>query len=529
MSELQQLDWENPPFDPLKVRQTILKLTPPAMLPLTGTPSREMRLDPEAIAAWNRLIAKVATLGPSESGMGSGLPPTPELLTPYVLPEACAVLDTFKSAGHLNPQSPDPITPKSLLIQIEDWIPTLLWYAVRSSEVVMRLISGIPAHIFQPEQGWQGGMVRLVLGLQGQSREGQWFFDLASDRPCAGLEELAPLNPKTTQIQSDAVALLRESVPLETLIAQLVQQLQRATPELARFLNPTPVEFLQPGSPWQGGEIQLTLDFEFVSDPEMELTPWPFLDPEHPTAAKIRLNGGRQDSPHSTLPRTSEQAIASAILPLLEDWRAKHAGNPRELSTEAGFELIPQFVAIARRLLDSKLPESSIPPESSALSIDELASKLIWKILGSGLEGMQFMAGVQGRILQPEREWEVGRLRLVGILTVQTPQMTWEMDLATGHPPSAMTPLAPGTVLQTSLGGWGNPAIALEQFCRRFSLDSPPGWVAATPDLASDPVEALLAALLTVDDTIGVEVCPSEEHWQSGWAQFHLAIEFISR
>ncbi|AFY84925.1 hypothetical protein [Oscillatoria acuminata] len=531
MSEPQPLNPEYPSFDPLQVRQTILKLLPPKTGPVAG----EFCLDREAIAAWEKLIAKVAEMRLPKPGGIFDYPPTPEILTPYLLPEACQVLDSFKQAAVLPPElnpdlNPAPNTaPEPLFIPLEDWIPELLWYAVSSSEAVMRLISGIPAHIFQPEQGWDGGMVRLVLGLRGKSGDCHWFFDLASDRPCPYPGELVPLDPETTRIQSDAVASLRESLPLGNFLSQLRQQLHLATPELARFLQPTPVEFLQPGSPWQVGQIELTLEFEFVRDPELEFFSGPFSDPDHPTSAKIRPCQPLVDYPDSsTTPGTCDGGIAAAVLPLLWEWQEKSDGIPESNNKGEGLELIPLFVAIASRLLDTEPSDPVTPSPTLEISIDELASQLLWKMLGSGLEAMQWIAGVHARILQPEREWETGMVRLVGLLTVETPRFSCSIDIATGQPPSPIAPLASGTVILSARSGWYSEATALEQLSARFwagfsGVSVPP----TAGKMAGDPVETLVAALLAGEDTIGVEICSSQQYWQSGWAQLGLAIEFI--
>ena len=141
---------------------------------------------------------------------------------------------------------------------------------------------------------------------------------------------------------------------------------------------------------------------------------------------------------------------------------------------------------------------------------------------------MQWIAGVQARILQPERDWETGMGRLVGILTVETPRFSYSIDIATGQPPSPLMPLAPGTVIQSGRSGWYSEAIALEQlsagFWAGFSGFSLPSTLGKT---SGDPVENLVAALLAGEDTIGVEICSSQQYWQSGWAQLCLAIEFI--
>ncbi|HEY9836323.1 MAG TPA: hypothetical protein V6D27_05450 [Vampirovibrionales bacterium] len=522
MSEPQLLNPEHLPFDPLKVRQTIFKLIPPK----TDSKAAQSCLDPGAIAAWENLIAKVAEMQQPESVCLFDSPPTPEILTPYLLPEACQVLDAFKQAAVFTPEpnhAPN-IAPESRFIPLEDWIPELLWYAVSSSEAVMRLISGVPAHIFQPEQGWDGGMMRLVLGLRGQSGDCHWFFDLASDRPCPYPGELVPLHPETTRIQSDAVAPLRESIPLGDFLSQLRQQLHLATPELARFLQPTPVEFLEPGSPWQVGQVQLTLEFEFVRDPELEFFSEPFADPDHPTSVKIRPVQPLVDYPDSTRTAgTGDRGIAAEVLPLLWQWQEKSQRIPGPHNPGEGSELIPLFVAIASRLALTP-PQPSRPSE---ISIDELASQLLWKMLGSGLEAMQWIVGVNARILQPQREWETGMVRLVGILTVETPRFSWKLDIATGQPPSPIAPLASGTVIQSSRSGWYSEAIALEQLSAQFWAGLSGVWVPSTLEkMAGDPVETLMASLLAGEDTIGVEICPSQQYWQSGWAQLDLVIEF---
>ncbi|MGL5197076.1 MAG: hypothetical protein ACRC8Y_26095, partial [Chroococcales cyanobacterium] len=83
-------------------------------------------------------------------------------------------------------------------------------------------------------------------------------------------------------------------------------------------------------------------------------------------------------------------------------------------------------------------------------------------------------------------------------------------------------------VIQSDRSGWYSEAIALEQLTARFwDRVSPISFPSMPEKTTCDPVETLVTALLNPEDTLAVEICPSQQYWQSGWAQLCLAIEFI--
>jgi hypothetical protein len=69
------------------------------------------------------------------------------------------------------------------------------------------------------------------------------------------------------------------------------------------------------------------------------------------------------------------------------------------------------------------------------LILSDAISQLLWGVARSSVETMQLLGGIPAELFQAGKEWTPGILRLMAILTIQTPNFQWQMDLVTAAPP----------------------------------------------------------------------------------------------
>jgi len=145
-------------------------------------------------------------------------------------------------------------------IQLDKWIPHLLWQLTGSSYDIMRLLGGVKAYILQPEWGWCLGTLRLLAVL---NINPSLQLDLATGEP---------VKPSFFWLMSDGIIELAESglskepEQVGDLLTKLIDQVQTTTPTLKPFLDGTPIELLTADKNWQPGLLQLSIDLEFIPD-----------------------------------------------------------------------------------------------------------------------------------------------------------------------------------------------------------------------------------------------------------------------
>jgi len=178
-----------------------------------------------------------------------------ELLLPFVQ-------DTY----HLIENSPSLARSSFCLVQpellIDELLPKLLWHVTRSSFAGMEWLGGLPCTLLQPDANWRMGMLRLMVILDVQTQENQWWIDLTTGRF---------LPDRDFQLPIGTIAQLHKSASLDPVaVDQLKVELQRAiyavSPELACLGNGVEVEWLTVEHDWQPGQLQLHLSFEFTPD-----------------------------------------------------------------------------------------------------------------------------------------------------------------------------------------------------------------------------------------------------------------------
>lgn len=77
---------------------------------------------------------------------------------------------------------------------------------------------------------------------------------------------------------------------------------------------------------------------------------------------------------------------------------------------------------------------------SDRLILSDAISQLLWGVARSSVETMQLLGGIPAELFQAGKEWTPGILRLMAVLSVQTLNFQWQMDLVTAAPPPARTP-----------------------------------------------------------------------------------------
>ncbi|WP_017715010.1 hypothetical protein [Kamptonema formosum] len=423
------------------VSKTVLKLSFPA---IANRLSSGRAVSERAVGAMSRLAEIVAKLRSPAGGWPSHRPQTPETLAPYVTEEAYDAIEALQEEEKEKKAEKEK-RPTPQYILVEDLIPRLLWYMARSSLEVMRLLEGVRARGLR-ESRWEAGGLRLVAILTAQAAGRSWAVDLATQEPVASKD--ARFSAAVCErIELDGGNIWKGA--LEELAQRVRQQILAASPELKSLLDGASVELLEPGKSWQSGSIELKFDFQFTAVAGA-VTGTPAGTSGGPLAAAPARAGGEISPAGETgvrlvSPALQEQYLHSAIreyltgavsLMQLEVSPPSGGGSKKTRSPQSGgvlasippADLIPSLV---RAVWDF----AEVRQEATASSerLDSLAHRLLWQMIGSSYEVMQLTGSVKASVLQPERSWETGTVRLLGTLKVRAGDLNWDLDIAAGQ------------------------------------------------------------------------------------------------
>jgi len=398
--------------------------------------------------------------------------PSHEVLNQVALNQAALVPRSLSQAVLRRESIPeDAIHVAVDYIAIKDLTSWLLWGIARSAYGAMRLLEGTPARMLQPDQSWQTGILRLVAQLQVKTPALSCGFDLVTQQATPGLltdDRLIQLGDSTLYPQPTTIV---EAVDL------LMQQIQITTPALAPFLGGTQTELLIPQQPWQPATFHLSLGFEFTAAPPPPIAaPQPCL--KFTNTAWIEQYQG---------------AIAQQILPL-----------------EPGDRFQTDLTLTSRNFLQQDWPT------------DELALRLLWCFSYSAYDVMRLMSGSSVSLLQPDRPWETGTLRLWIGLTVQTPELDWGMDLMTGYEVGGFAAVEPIEIVPTR--------VELNSVVRSPELSwlQQPALLEALEAQVQQHIAQATPELLLLLQGTEVDLMDRQGQWQSGWMQLDLSFEFIA-
>ncbi|MBI4781840.1 MAG: hypothetical protein HY785_11030 [Oscillatoriophycideae cyanobacterium NC_groundwater_1537_Pr4_S-0.65um_50_18] len=404
--------------------------------------------------------------------------------------------DKALSQTILRRSRPDPAADDSAIdyIAIKDLTSWLLWGIARSAYGAMRLLEGTPARILQPDQSWQTGILRLVAQLQVKAPALSHAFDLVTQQVAAEV------------LTDDRLIQLGDSMlyPQPTTIAEAVdllrRQIQATTPALTDFLIGTQTELLMPQQPWQPATFYLSLGFEFTPAPP-------------PPAAVLQ-------------PRLK---FTDPV------WIEQYQ------ETIAHLEPVPEAEAAIDRL-QTDLTLTSRNFLQQEWQTNELALRLLWCFSHSAYEVMQLMSGVAVSLLQPDRPWETGTLRLWIGLTVQTPELDWGMDLMTGHESGGFSAIAqpaeiaPEVTPEITQSNFAQPSevtpttVELNSVVRSPELPwlQQPALLEALEAQVQQHIAQTTPELLLLLQGTEVDLMDQDGEWQSGWMQLSIGFEFLA-
>lgn len=180
-------------------------------------------------------------------------------------PVESLLLPLVQSVSQLTEAALTPTLPPVCLQQpellMDELLPKLLWQVTRSSFAVMTGLAGIACTLLEPTAAWQTGLLRLMVVLELQTQDDQWWIDLATGR-------LLP--DQSWQLAPGAIAQFSAAAPHWVAVADFQSQLEQAiftaAPELAELSRGLEIDWLTMAHEWQPGRLQLHLGCEFLSD-----------------------------------------------------------------------------------------------------------------------------------------------------------------------------------------------------------------------------------------------------------------------
>lgn len=167
--------------------------------------------------------------------------------------------------------------------------------------------------------------------------------------------------------------------------------------------------------------------------------------------------------------------------------------------------------------LDDHQPPTSISTTSpffasspsSYVWLKTLAPWFLWAIARCHHDVMRFMEGQPAQITRTEQPEQVGMVRLVPILTLQTSSGTYAIDLATLQ--SSPTVLSEDCLVQLETG-----------FCSQALT------VGDLTQHLTEQIQLTTPAIAPFLHGMGTDLLIPQHRWQAGHIQLHLEIEFTS-
>lgn len=192
-------------------------------------------------------------------------------------------------------------------------------------------------------------------------------------------------------------------------------------------------------------------------------------------------------------------------------WPGEREATPENLLPYVMDEAMDILEAMEHSWIQTGLPVSHPLASLQKLLHDRLIlsdaiAHFLWGIARSSVDTMQLLGGLAAECFQAGQDWTPGILRLMAILTIQTPTTQWVLDLVTAEPP--LPELHRDTFLRWS----GSPVFWSEAFLQSLERSIYEG----TP---------LLQGLL--DRPIPSDIIVPGQPWQKGTLSLHLSFTFV--
>ncbi|MDG2617306.1 hypothetical protein P7L53_13765 [Thermoleptolyngbya sichuanensis XZ-Cy5] len=422
----------------------------------------------QVVRALQTLMALIDEVRAPENGWDANTLPTPEAIAPYVADEACDLLEALETSEALAAETNDRTFPSEAAdspkpaplwppyCTLDSLTPRLLWGLARSAVEVMRLLESVSATVAPAGAVRQRGRLRLAAVLELHAEDGSQRHDLVMHQP--GRSPLS-LDAQVYELDGTAVS---GTLTAGQILTAIAQQVELVTPALSPLLVGLPIQLLLPEYDWQPATLRLHLELEFVPGGLPASS-------ELPNA--VAAGAAEASEPHDAMPSNDEETLPTTLQFTPGAWLQRYCTHLRDYAlahqalhlsgcrmvSEAVFplpaeEVVPRLVADACLLLDLQTYSPLFAPIDrwqDRMPGDRLRSRLLWSLSRSSPAMMQLLGGVKVRMLQPEAPWDAGTLRLLVTLKLQTPEMDWYIDLATGQMPEpTVFPLAADVVLQ---------------------------------------------------------------------------------
>ncbi len=538
------------------VRQIVLRLADGVEVQrsLTRTPGTDLTADlpadltadlttrNEVVAAVQQLMAVMGSLRSPDSGFPLELLEDSEAIAPYVIEEAWDVVEAVRRRS---PQTASPDAPtvpavsllgdEAAVIEpeygpmlgpvlgqeyalIETLEPWLLWCIARSTYETMRLLEGVAAQV-QSAEGWQAGVVRLVMALTVETEEALWSLDLVTHQPPPELLGEAVI------VQTPDYEFGRQPTSAEQVVQQVMGHSRTTTPAVGQFFDGITVDALLPERGWQIAQVRIQLGLQFIADAvdtgiNQAIAP-DLVVPSADEGLKTPTLAPMVTFTDEAWIERYQQAIAQHYLadqiPCLASIRAigtlaqdDQGRDDEPVNPDLILPLIAEVSPLAAAL-PMALAQSGRNLPRHELGLDDLTLRLLWCFNRSADGVMQLMGGIKARSLRPGHGWEWGTLRLRVSLTVQTPEMDWQLDLVTGQPIYTAISLADDGIVQSPESAWCEHPLQVRQLRQRVLQ----ALRHSTPEL-----ENLM-------EPTSIDLLGAEHEWQPGVMQMHVDVAFV--
>lgn len=312
----------------------------------------------------------------------------------------------------------------------------LFWQMAQSSHEALQLIEGSLAQVSAAGQ-WQSGMLRLVVLLDLDAEHSRQTIDLVMAQPAPELLPAARL------LQMSSL-LGQQPMSVAAYLQQLVRQFVITAPMLRQFFGGDAASWLIPGQSWQTGRLKLGLGLAFSPNQAPQNA--------QPLAPLVTF----------TQPSWLEQHMSVAVAQQLTQILLQ---VPPATETPAA---VIKRAETAIHELQNSVTLASRTFAQQAVTLDELAFRLLWGINRTAYEVMQLTSGLPVRLLQPQQTWASGSLRLALYLEVRTPQQQWQFDLARRTESKLVKPPAPDALAQSYEQSWCWEPVELSRLEARF-------------------------------------------------------------
>lgn len=184
--------------------------------------------------------------------------------------------------------------------------------------------------------------------------------------------------------------------------------------------------------------------------------------------------------------------------------------------TDEAYDVLESFQAVP---LQMQSGEKGLPP----MLIEAMIPKLLWCIAGSAYPTMQMIEGVRVQTRKSETEgWLAGILRLVILLEMQTAEVEWSIDLATGCLPHQL--LDRSWVIQAEEDGVVWNVTELGSIVRSSESAN---WADQQLQQITQALIAKTPTFSPLLEGIQVEFMAPRSGWQLGQMRLKLDYEFI--